>query len=97
MTSDIEVSDLEASEQARKQALDGFDYNADAELFGGRSMRGGAQVTYRRFDTAAEALQFAVEQMPASALAGACLEIDEARFGAREIRYLYDSAAYPLR
>jgi hypothetical protein len=27
---------------------------------------------------------------------GAFLEVDEARFGAQEIRYLYENAAYPL-
>jgi hypothetical protein len=27
---------------------------------------------------------------------GAYLEVDEARFGTQEIRYLYENAAYPL-
>jgi hypothetical protein len=98
MTNDIKANER-VREQARKQVRDltGFDYDASAELFPGRTMRGGGQVKYRRFDTAAEALRFAVEQMPASALPGACIEIDEMRFGSREIRYLYDNAAYPLR
>jgi hypothetical protein len=98
MTNDINANER-VREQARKQVQDinGFDYNASAELFTGRTMKGGGQVKYRRFDTAAEALRFAVEQMPASALPGACLEIDEVRFGSREIRYLYDNAAYPLK
>jgi hypothetical protein len=30
-------------------------------------------------------------------LLGAYLEVDEARFGVQEIRFLYDSAAYPLK
>ena len=98
MTNDIKANER-VREQARKQALDliGFNYDAPAELFPGRTMKDRGKVKYRRFDTAAEALQFAVEQMAASALAGACLEIDEMRFGSREIRYLYDNAAYPLR
>jgi hypothetical protein len=30
-------------------------------------------------------------------LLGAYLEVEEARFGVQEIRFLYDSAAYPLK
>jgi hypothetical protein len=88
----------QAREHTRKQVLDldGFDYNAAAEFFPSRGRRGTSQVKYRRFDTAAEALRFAVEELPASVLLGACLEVDEARFGVQEIRYLYESAAYPL-
>jgi hypothetical protein len=87
-----------AREHTRKQVLDSnaFDYNAAAELFPSRGRRGTSQVKYKRFDTAAEALRFAVEELPASVLLGAYLEIDEARFGVEEIRYLYESDAYPL-
>jgi hypothetical protein len=85
------------SEKARKQAQElGLDYNSPAELFPGRNLKGTSQVKYKRFDTAAEALRFAVEEMPAPALLGAYLEVDEARFGLQEIRLLYESAAYPL-
>jgi hypothetical protein len=82
-------------EQARKQVrdLNGFDYNAPAELFPTPSK---TNLRYKRFDTAAEALRFAVEKIPAPALVGAYLEVDEARFGTQEIRYLYENAAYPL-
>jgi hypothetical protein len=85
-------------EQAQKQSwdLDGFDYSAPAELFPSRVKKGGSRITYRRFDTAAEALRFAIEQMPAPVLLGSYLEVDEARFGVKEIRGLYESAAYPL-
>lgn len=72
------------------------DYNSPAELFPGRNLKGTRQVRYKRFDTAAEALRFAVEEMPAPALLGACLEVNEVRFGLQEIRHLYASAAYPL-
>jgi hypothetical protein len=86
-------------EQARKQirGLNGFDYKAPAELFPSRSKKGRGVCTYRRFDTAAEALRYAIEEMPEAALLGAYLEVDEARFGVQEIRALYDSAAYPLK
>jgi hypothetical protein len=87
-----------AREQARKQArnLSGFDYKAAAELFPSRSKKGRGHVTYKRFDTAAEALRFAVEELGPQALLGAHLEVDEARFGSEEIRQLYESPAYPL-
>ena len=82
--------------QEQSQQLDRFDYGAPAELFPGRVKKGGGRVTYKRFDTAAEALRSAVEKIPAAALLGAYLEVDEGRFGIRDIRHLYDSAAYPL-
>jgi hypothetical protein len=85
-------------DQAQKQALDlnGFDYSAPAELFPTRNKRVATHVRYRRFDTAAEAVRFAIEDVPVPALHGAYLEVNEARFGSQEIRYLYDNAAFPL-
>jgi hypothetical protein len=84
---------------ARKQTRDltGFDFSAPAELFPSRSKKGRGRVTYKRFDTAAEALRFAVEEMPGPALLGAYLESEETRFGEQEMRSLYESAAYPLK
>ena len=86
-------------DQAQKQArdLNGFDYSAPAELYPSRIKKGRGRITYKRFDTAAEALRFAIEEIPAAVLLGAYLEVDEARFGVQEIRFLYDSPAYPLK
>ena len=86
-------------DQAQKQVrdLNGFDYNAPAELYPSRIKKGRGRVTYKRFDTAAEALQFAIEQIPPAVLLGAYLEVDEARFGVQEMRVLYDSVGYPLK
>ncbi len=85
-------------EHAREQtlALNGFDYNAAAELFLSRSRAAKSRPKYKRFDTAAEAVRFVVEELPAAVLPGAYLLIEEARFGVEEIRHLYDSAGYPL-
>ena len=84
--------------QARGQAQGtaGFDYAASAELFPSRGKRNSGNIAYKRFSTAAEALQFAVEELPPPALLGAFLEVDEARYGFKEIHSLYENAAYPL-
>jgi hypothetical protein len=74
-----------------------FDYEAMAELFPARNRKLNHQFTkYRRFDSAAEALRFAIEELPLKALLGACLEVEEERFDADAMRRLYDDAAYPL-
>jgi hypothetical protein len=73
-----------------------FDYNAPAEVFAGRSMRGPRPMRYQRFDTGAEALRFAIEVLPRANLLGAILEADERRYWHAEIRKLYDAPGYPL-
>jgi hypothetical protein len=74
-----------------------IDYSTAAELFAARSRLPRRQpIEYRRFASAAEAIQFAIEELPAEFLAGAYLEVDEERFDRNAIRQLYDSADYPL-
>ncbi len=75
-----------------------FDYATPAELFP-RSNRMSKQrgVGYKRFDTAADAIHYAIEVMPPEMLAGAFLEVDEERFDQAGMRSLYASAAYPLK
>ena len=74
-----------------------FNYNSLAELYPARSWKGNAgRITYKRFEMAAEAVRFAIEELPAQALLGTYLEVDEERFDSRQIRRLYDSKDYPL-
>ena len=76
--------------------LNGFDYGASAELFMSRSRAAKGRPKYKRFDTAAEAVRFVVEELPAAVLPGTYLLVAETRVGVEEIRYLYQSAGYPL-
>lgn len=76
--------------------MDSFDYNAPADLFPARSRTGHRPVGYRRFNTAAEAIQYAVEQIPSKFLDGTILETGDERLDGLRIRSLYDSKSYPL-
>jgi len=83
-----------------------FDYNVEAvlfddspevDLFRARGRKSGRQpIGYRRFVRAADAIRFAIEELPPELLADACLEVDEARFDSCGIRHLYESIEYPL-
>ncbi len=74
-----------------------FDYSAPAELFPSRNRKIKQVMKYRRFDKAADAIQFAMEELPTPLLLGAVIVIDEARLGHKDIRDLYESADYPLK
>jgi hypothetical protein len=74
-----------------------FDYDAPAELFagvGGLGSKGG--VRYLRFDSAAKAIQHAIEQIPLAQRSRSILEVGEERYEAGTIRALYVSTEYPL-
>jgi hypothetical protein len=74
-----------------------FNFNTSAELFPAairKKKRAG--FAYRRFGTAAEAVRFAMEELPADSLNGAYLQVEEARFDQNGIRTLYESEAFPL-
>jgi hypothetical protein len=73
-----------------------FDYNAPAELYPGRNRKSAKKASYRRFETAADAIRFAVEELPELLLLGACIEIDEKRLNYKDIQELYESEQYPL-
>lgn len=71
-----------------------FDYAASAELFFGVPARN-RKMTYRRFDSATEAIAFAIEELEPASLNFATLEVDEVRFDRHAIRRLYDDPEYP--
>ena len=73
-----------------------FDYNAPAELFLAKPAKG-SRTKYRRFETAAEALRYAVENLRTPKAFGAWLEVGDERFNSGEIQRLYEAADCPLR
>jgi hypothetical protein len=83
--------------EKRPPSMRPFSFNTAAELFPAairKKKRAG--FTYRRFGTAAEAVRFAMEELPADSLNGAYLQVEEARFDQSGIRTLYESEAFPL-
>ena len=74
-----------------------FDYTLLGEIYPTRRYkRRAGSVTYKRFEVAAEAVRFAMEELPAEFLSGTYLEVEEERFNGQQIRLLYESKDYPL-
>lgn len=72
-------------------------FNSPAELYSSRNHRSGrfSGLKYRRFDTLAEAVKYAVEEIPAQ-LNFATINVGDASIRATEIRNLYGSSDFPL-
>jgi hypothetical protein len=86
-----------AAENLKDTDMTTFDYSTQAELFPTRARKSKPRsFGYKRFDKAADAIRFAIEELPPDLLVGAYLEVDEARFNYQGIRQLYESADYPL-
>ena len=77
--------------------MEKFDFGAPAELFPSRNRKVASKIRYRRFEKAAEAIRFAVEELPEPLLLGAYIQVDEQRLGHMDIRALYESERYPLK
>ena len=74
-----------------------FNCSTQAELFPTRARKSTPRpLGYKRFARAADAIRFAIEELPAHLLVGAYLEVEEERFNYLGIRQLYESADYPL-
>jgi hypothetical protein len=74
-----------------------FDYSVSAELFPSRNRKySHVSLRYKRFARAADAIRFAIEELPPELLVGAFLEVDGKRYGSGTIRRLYESSDYPL-
>jgi hypothetical protein len=76
--------------------LEADDYFVEAGLFYGKTASRNRNLTFRRFKQAAEAIRFAVEDLPPTILNGCKLEIGEVEYFGRAIRPLYDDHAFPL-
>ena len=74
-----------------------FDYGMEAALFFTKGKKFRQQVVqYRRFVRAAEAIRFAIEDLPSNVLGGCSLEVDKDRYVGVAILGLYESVDYPL-
>jgi hypothetical protein len=74
-----------------------FDYGVPAEVFPARNRKYRRQaIGYRRFARAADAIRFAIEELPPELVLGTFLEVDDERHGSAEIRRLYESSDYLL-
>jgi hypothetical protein len=52
---------------------------------------------YRRFSTAAEAIRFVVEELPAVRALGAWMQVGDERFDGDDIQRLYERDDFPLQ
>jgi hypothetical protein len=75
-----------------------FDYSASADLFSMTAKNGRRRpLSYRHFASAAEAIRYAIEEIPAEQQLGTLLETDDSRYDSKEIHRLYASSSFPLQ
>lgn len=71
-------------------------YDDAAELYLGRDPKVARGLGFKRFATAAAAIQYAVEDVSPMSLRGASLEVGNVRYSGPEIAALYADEAFPL-
>jgi hypothetical protein len=77
--------------------MEKFAYDAPAEIYSSNGTGGRKRpVSYRRFDSSAEAIRFTIEQLPELMKRGTVMEVGDDRFEMAAIQALYDSEDYPL-
>ena len=67
-----------------------FNSAAAADLFSPRIGATRGPLVYTRFASAMAALQFAIERLSPASLSGTFLEVEDERYGAVDIRRLYE-------
>ena len=89
---------IDRTESARPEhPMITFDYNVGAALFPPRLRKSPHQrFGYKRFARAADAVRFAIEELPPELLLGAVLEVEGERYVGGDIRRLYDSAGFAM-
>jgi len=86
---------MAAAAPAIIEAFDG-NFHAEAELFAVQRHGRKRSLFDQRFDSAAEAMRFAIEEMPEGA-SNIVLETSSARLDAGHIARIYGSDTFPLR
>ena len=82
--------------------MSAFDYGVEAGLFSAKGTHFWPKsleyrrLKYRRFVRAAEAIRFAIEDLPSNMLDGCSLEVAEDMYVGNAIRGLYESEDFPL-
>jgi len=71
-------------------------YLAPAELFAVRRRGPTGSLFYQRFVTMADAIKFAVEEMPAGS-SNTSIETDLGRIDGADIAFLYEADQFPLK
>jgi hypothetical protein len=84
-----------------RRAMSEFDYGMEAGLFSSKIFAKRPRsyqnsIEFRRFAQAAEAIRYAVEDMPPALLGSCSLEVAETTYTGAAIRGLYESAEFPL-
>ncbi len=73
-----------------------FDYSAPAGVFTRMRYGRGGAAKYRRFNTAAEASRYAIEELPTPLLPGITMEVGEDTLDHQQIMRLYEDPRFPF-